>query len=179
MGRMKRTLLGALAAACAGCGSATPAPALPAPTDTNAPSVQRDLETARTATVGYRSLDAAAEAGYPRAVDRCLSHGEHGAMGYHHMNRALLDERIELDRPEILLYSRKADGEYALNGVEYIVPYSARPRDATPPTVMGQPLKRSEPLQIWYLHVWLFTENPAGMFADWNPAVSCPADTRS
>jgi hypothetical protein len=24
------------------------------------------------------------------------------------------------------------------------------------------------------LHVWLYKHNPAGMFAAWNPRVSCP-----
>jgi hypothetical protein len=26
---------------------------------------------------------------------------------------------------------------------------------------------------IWALHVWLWRHNPAGLFADWNPNVSC------
>jgi len=24
------------------------------------------------------------------------------------------------------------------------------------------------------LHVWIWRENPSGMFADWNPTVHCP-----
>ena len=65
------------------------------------------------------------------------------------------------------------DGRYRLNGVEYIVPYSARPRDATPPRIMGLSLKRADRLQLWYLHAWIWQENPSGMFADWNPTVHC------
>ena len=27
----------------------------------------------------------------------------------------------------------------------------------------------------WYIaHAWIWKHNPAGMFADWNPEVSCP-----
>jgi hypothetical protein len=72
------------------------------------------------------------------------------------------------------VYGRAADDTYRLNGVEYVVPYSARPRDASPPTVMGQPLHRSDELGLWYLHVWVWNENPAGLFASWHPGVKCP-----
>ena len=37
---------------------------------------------------------------------------------------------------------------------------------AEPPTVMRQQLKRSDPLQLWYLHVWVWQDNPSGLFAD-------------
>ena len=73
-----------------------------------------------------------------------------GGMGYHHHNEALLDDRIELERPEILVYERMPNGAYRLNGVEYIVPFSARTMDAAPPTVMGQRLKPASSLGLWY-----------------------------
>lgn len=136
-------------------------------------AVDRDIARVREATEAFRSLDAAAAAGYARSVRQCVAHPEHGAMGYHHANAALLDDRLEVERPEMLVYERAADGEYVLNGVEYIVPYTARPRDAAPPTVMGQQLKRADGLQLWYLHVWIWKENGEGVFADWNAAVEC------
>lgn len=37
---------------------------------------------------------------------------------------------------------------------------------AKPPVVMGQPLEPHRGLQIWYLHVWVWTENPSALFAD-------------
>lgn len=136
-------------------------------------SVHRDTARVRAATAAFRSLDAAVEAGYPREVPNCLSHPELGGMGHHHANSELLDDKIEVERPEILVYTPTEDGEYVLHGVEYIVPYSARPPDEEPPTVMGQELKRADELQIWYLHVWVWTPNPSGLFADWNPDVKC------
>jgi hypothetical protein len=138
-------------------------------------AVDRDIARVREATEPFRSLDAAAAAGYARSVQQCIAHPEHGAMGYHHANAALLDDRLEVERPEMLVYERAADGEYVLNGVEYIVPYSARSREAEPPTIMGQKLKRADGLQLWYLHVWIWKENGAGVFADWNAAVECRA----
>lgn len=135
--------------------------------------VDGDTARVRAATAAFRELGQAVAAGYAASVDRCIAHPQHGGMGFHHSNRRLMDDRLEVEKPEILVYSRSGDGEYRLEGVEYIVPYTSRPRDAEPPTVMGQQLKRSDPLQLWYLHVWIWRENPSGLFADWNPHVSC------
>jgi hypothetical protein len=137
------------------------------------PEVRRGYDEVRAATARFVSLDSAVSAGYPRTVAQCLHHAEHGAMGFHHMNRDFLDRTLEISRPEILLYERQAPDKYALTGVEYIVPYRAWPRDSVPPVIMGLDLKRSDELNLWYLHMWVWKENPAGLFADWNPTVRC------
>ncbi|HST60551.1 MAG TPA: hypothetical protein VLK84_17760 [Longimicrobium sp.] len=136
-------------------------------------SVDSDTARVRRATAAYRQLDAAVADGYARSVTQCIQHPRHGVMGYHHGNRALMDARIELEKPEILVYSRTPSGESVLNGVEYVVPFTSLPRTATPPRVMGQALKPSDELQLWYLHVWIWRENPSGLFADWNPSLRC------
>jgi hypothetical protein len=138
-----------------------------------ASTVDADTARARAATAAFQRLGAAVAAGYPETVARCLSHPQHGVMGYHHVNRALVDGKVEVERPEILLYYRTETGDYALTGVEYIIPYSILSREAAPPQVMGQAMKRSDELQLWYLHVWLWRPNPAGLFADWNPTLRC------
>lgn len=147
------------------------------------PAVTKAVDSLRNATRRFQSLDTAAAAGYTRDVADCLVHehqgdhqGEHqGAMGYHHGNRALNDAKIETQRPEILLYERLPDSSYRLNGVEYIVPYRAWPRDSIPPIALGQTMRHEDNLQLWYLHVWAWTANPDGIFADFNPVVRCPA----
>jgi hypothetical protein len=48
-----------------------------------------------------------------------------------------------------------------------------RPRGSTPPAIFGRNLVRNESLQLWYLHVWAWKPNRAGLFADWNPDVRC------
>jgi hypothetical protein len=111
--------------------------------------------------------------GYERDVRQCVAHREHGAMGYHHSNPKLMDGRLQVTRPEILVYGREPDGAYRLNGVEYVVPYSSHAREKEPPTIMGQKLLRADGLGIWYLHVWVWRENPSGMFASWNPTIEC------
>jgi hypothetical protein len=136
------------------------------------------LRQLRAATRPFQSLDSAVAAGYPRTVADCLIHEHHGAMGFHHVNRANLDAVVDVARPEILLYERLADGRYRLNGVEFIVPYRAWPRDSVAPTLMGRSMKREDNLKFWFTHVWAWTDNPDGVFADFHPAVACPADNR-
>ena len=142
------------------------------------PQVAEEVSRLREATRPFHELDAAAAAGYAREVRDCLVHEHHGAMGYHHVNRGYVDENVELERPEILLYERRPDGGYRLNGVEFIVPYTARPREAAPPVLMRRQLQRDDNLKIWYLHVWAWRENPDGIFANFHPDVTCPASAR-
>ena len=135
--------------------------------------LDRDVERIRNATAAFKSLDAAVAAGYQRNVPQCIAHPTLGGMGYHHTNDALLDDKLDLDHPEILVYAKTATGEYKLNGVEFYVPYSAHPRDAAPPVIMGQQLTPFDPGKFWYRHVWVWTDNPSGVFADWDPDVKC------
>jgi hypothetical protein len=135
-------------------------------------AIDRDVERARAATARFKTLDGAVEAGYPRDVAQCVQHQPHGAMGFHHQNNALMDTKLEIDRPEVLTYERAPGGAYELTGVEYLVPISAWTKDE-PPTIMGQKLKRAPSLGIWYLHVWIWKQNPSGLFADWNPSIKC------
>lgn len=140
--------------------------------DIHDPAIVRAVERIRAATAAFRSLDRAVEAGYSGTVPNCLENPPAGGMGYHHANAELMDSTIELERPEILVYERTASRDYELTGVEYIVPISAWNRSA-PPEAMGQKLKRSNALGIWYLHVWVWRPNSNGLFADWNPAITC------
>jgi hypothetical protein len=141
-------------------------------------SLPPELEQLKRATRPFQSLDSAVAAGYPAVVKDCLVHEHHGAMGFHHVNRKYVDAKVEVERPEILLYERLPNGAYRLNGVEYIVPYSAWPADSVAPVLMGQTLKRDEALKIWFLHVWVWSDNADGIFADYNPAVQCDAASR-
>lgn len=170
--RLAHTALAMLVIACTGAITLHPRAAMAQQEEYDA-AVHRDTARVRAATAAFRSLDAAVEAGYARDVPNCLSHPELGGMGHHHANSDLMDDEVEVERPEILVYTPSEDGEYVLHGVEYIVPYSARSPEAEPPTVMGQELKRADELQLWYLHAWVWTPNPSGLFADWNPEVKC------
>ncbi len=162
---------------CAACASASrTAPRVP--TTAYDASVTSDLQRLRAATDRFHSLDSAVAAGYVRDVPACLVHERHGAMGYHHTNAAYMDARVDVERPEILLYERMPDGAYRLNGVEFIVPYRAWSRDSIAPVIMGQRLRYEDNLKLWYLHVWAWRTNPDGLFADFHPDVQCPDSAR-
>jgi hypothetical protein len=142
------------------------------------PEVQDLVAVVRAATTRFRSLDSAAAAGYARTVARCYIMEHHGAMGYHHVNRSYVDSVLDPEHPEILLYERAADSSYRLTAIEFIVPYRLWPAESDSiPTVRGQRLHRVDEVSVWGLHLWLWKENPAGLFADWNPTVSCPPGT--
>jgi len=64
--------------------------------------------------------------------------------------------------------------QYRLNGVEFIVPYGAWPRDSIAPALIGQTLHREDNLKFWYLHVWAWTENPDGIVSNFHRDVACP-----
>jgi hypothetical protein len=134
-------------------------------------SVDRDIARARAATERFKNSDAAVAAGYPRHTD-CVQNPPQGAMGYHFQNNGLLDTTLDVEKPEVLVYEKMPNGALKLNGVEYLVPIAGWKQDEAP-TIMGQKLKRADKLGIWYLHVWIWEPSPSGVFADWNPRVTC------
>ena len=134
-------------------------------------AVDREVTRVRAATDRFKSTAAAQAAGYKRVTD-CVEYQPAGAMGYHFQNNDLLDTTLDVEHPEVLVYERKPDGEFKLNGVEFLVPISAWTA-TEPPRIMGQALKKADRLGIWYLHVWTWEPSPSGLFADWNPRVKC------
>ena len=177
---LSRTLLTGGTLLTAACGGSPPGTAAPGPDPTpmtqgHSELVRRGFGEVRAATAAFASIDAAVAAGYAGEVPKCFIDAHHGAMGHHHLNRGYVDAKVEVPRPEILLYERRADGSYALNGVEYIIPFRLWPRDSVPPTIMGETMRQEDELKLWYLHMWIWKQNPAGLFADWNPEVKCPA----
>ena len=133
--------------------------------------VDRDVAALRKATSPFHTIDAALGSGYEQETE-CMEKPPEGGMGYHFTKRELRDGKVELEKPEVLVYEKRADGTFKLNGVEYIVPISAWPHTEAP-TVMGQPLKRFDRGGFWYLHAWVWEHSPSGLFADWNPRVKC------
>lgn len=135
---------------------------------------QSDLDLVRDSTEGFQTVAAAEAAGFVNVnVDECVASPE-GAMGYHFVNFELVDLELNSLEPEIMVFIPQADGSMRLGAVEYAVPIE--PWDAqndSPPTVMGQTLHPNPVLGLYVLHAWLYENNPAGMYADWNPNVSC------
>ena len=109
-------------------------------------------------------------------LDHCFDNPGVGAMGVHYIDAARLDTTVDELAPEAIIY-QTTGASPELVAVEYIVPaadWDAEGHDQLP-TALGQSFHLNEALGVYVLHAWLFKENPAGMFEDWNPTVSCPA----
>jgi hypothetical protein len=159
------SLIGVTSAALASSGSLKPATTLP--------------ETVRQATAQYKDVEKAEDADYA-LLHGCVSGPQAGAMGIHYANGDLVgDGELDAAHPEALLYEPK-DGKLQLVGVEYVVLADAwNAAHPAPPVLMGQlfnyvstPNRYGLPA-FYELHVWAWKSNPDGMFADWNPRVSC------
>ncbi len=140
-----------------------------------------ELQAARAATARYHSFEQAQKSGYSVAGEPCVA-SPLGTMGFHAINAALMaDPAIDPLRPEILLYVPKPNGKLKLVGLEYWKADADQSLlTATDrPSLFGVPFNGPMPghnptMPVHYdLHVWLFADNPRGIFAPFNPAVSC------
>jgi hypothetical protein len=151
-----------------------------------------DLAQVKGAVAKYHTTDAAMDAHYGLVpgLDNCFELPGTGGMGFHYINTGLLDESLDASQPEALVYQQLPNGDLHLGAVEYIVPQAAwdadHPLDGQGhrelPAIEGlapetMTLHLNAGLQVYVLHAWVFTENPAGTFEDWNPDVTCLAGT--
>ena len=89
------------------------------------------------------------------------------------VNPDLVDPEFDLLKPEAILYAPGPGGQLRLVALEYIVVNVGQPRPMfgnQPFDIGGTPL----PVPHWSLHVWLYENNPSGIFKPFNPNVSCP-----
>lgn len=139
------------------------------------PSVSRALAALRQATAPYHDFQAAQHAGWNVEVTNCMDDLPAGAMGYHYGNPAYINDPVpDVRKPELLIYEPQKNGRMRLVAVEYIIPYALTPADTDPaPSLFGLAFHHNDAFGIWALHAWVWKENPSGMFADWNPTVTC------
>jgi len=149
----------------------------------------RDVVRAVVATAPFHSLAAAQKAGYTvlfqdRLGLTCIEDiatPSQGGMGFHYVNPAYIGA-TDPAHPAAILYEPGRHGRLHLVALEYLV---VEPEQSTAPTVFGQPMmftpagdatvNRFMPDAFYSLHAWLWKHNPSGIFAMWNPRVSCPA----
>ena len=142
------------------------------------------LRAVRHATAPFRHLATAVAGGYGMLRDAagiaCID-SRAGGMGVHYVNGGLVgDDAVNALTPEALVYEPQANGRMRLVAVEYVV-FQAK-WDAThsaPPSLYGHTFEavgatnRYGIPPFYELHAWIWKHNPAGMFADWNPRVTC------
>ena len=139
-------------------------------------------EAVRRATERFRDVNEAIAAGYV-ASTTCVSGPQEGAMGVHFVNPAFFDDKLEVERPEALVYEPR-NGRLHLVAAEYITPvplWHATHDPAQVPELQGHLFNliagpnRYGPAAFYELHVWAWKDNPHGAVADWNPKASCNA----
>jgi hypothetical protein len=146
-----------------------------------------DIAVVRQVTARFHDVDAAKAAGYElgyvngagnRIITGCIAHPTAGVMGYHYFNKTLIDDLVvDEQQPEGLVYTSGPEGQLKLVAVEYVVPGAGSnpPGVSQPPTIFGRPMHILVPAVGFYIqHVWVWSHNPAGMFVDWNPELTCP-----
>jgi len=155
-----------------------PAPSDPttAAAETVRPSVSvgDQLGHLRGAVAQFHNIETARNAGYTQLTD-CMVDPNLGGMGFHYAKSDAFDGVIDPTAPKALLYEPESNGQLRLVAVEFIVPYSIAPREGPAPRVFDQDFVHNDDFQIWMLHAWIFKDNPAGIFATWNPNVNCDA----
>jgi hypothetical protein len=138
------------------------------------------VQLVRAATQQFINVNNAGPAGYGPAFG-CVSGPDHGAMGIHYVNGALVgDGLIDVEHPEALIYEPVGNAR-RLVGVEYIVDAATwlAANNNTPPALEGQDFQfvpspnRFNLNSFFELHVWAWRDNPNGAFVDWNNQVSC------
>ena len=138
--------------------------------------VQAKLDALFLSVLPFFNFDVAVAAGWDTIPGGECVESPMGGMGYHLQNLdQLANGHLNLLRPEALLYAPTEDGSFEFVGVEFIIPGDLW-TEPDPPVFLEQTLHFNPnvgPTGIWALHVWVVEENPNGMFADWNPEVSC------
>lgn len=102
-----------------------------------------------------------------------------GAMGVHFLNTANIGPVLDPAKPQVLIYEPVGD-KLVLVAAEWFMPVPAAAGKA--PVIFGQtlagPMDGHEPimpaaLRHYDLHVWLWKDNPRGLFTSTNAAVKC------
>lgn len=132
----------------------------------------KDLATIRAATARYHDLTVALQEGFV-LLHPCEVRDE-GPVGEVYVNfTRLLDGVIDPQTPDALVYEPgRAGGRPKLVAAEFAIPY-AMVQDA--PQFQGATFQNEDEFGVYGLHVWVWRENPNGMFAETNPRLSCGA----
>ncbi|MEV6478493.1 hypothetical protein [Streptomyces sp. NPDC051576] len=157
---------GAVATAAAFALTAAPAHAASDPD----PSVWTTLSKTYQATSKYGYEGFAKAGGYAR-TDVCVADPTEGGMGYHYVNPANIGS-LDPAKPAALVY---ADGSDFVEGRRLVaVEWVVKDTGQAAPTLFGQTFQKNQLPGYFTLHAWIYKPNPSGLFAAWNPEVTCP-----
>ena len=141
------------------------------------------------ATMPYFDLVTARTAGYRPLADahgiQCIAQPGSGAMGVHYVRGDLVADPTENPlTPEALVYEPTKGGRLRLVALEYVVLQADwNATHTSPPSLYGHEFMAVDGSNryglppFYALHVWLWKFNPSGLFADYNPRVTCAHST--
>ena len=151
-------------------------------------SLSPDLQAARAALAKYSDPIVAVRDGYFSTL-ACVDFPQEvtdgpviyppGAMGVHFLNPANIGPKLDPTKPQILIYEPVGD-KLVLAAAEWFMPVQVAGNVA--PSIFGQqlagPMDGHEPiipasLRHYDLHVWLWKDNPKGLFTSTNAALKC------
>ena len=145
---------------------------------------QDDFAAARAATAQYHDITKAT--GFTELDDAagiaCIDNPA-GGMGVHFVDGSRLNSVLDPALPEALVYEPQADGSMKLGALEYVI-LDSDWKGPGAPKLFGQSFEyqpgpgEANPNRFglpafWELHLWVWNQNPRGMFDDWNPKVTC------
>jgi hypothetical protein len=138
-----------------------------------------ELVAARKATEKYLDVERAKKDGFVQ-LGECIKNST-GAVGYHYVNLDhVVDREIVPTKPEILIYHPSSTGlelvalEYFKRDVDQDLE-----TDDDKPELFGEPFVGPIPGQTadqpihYEMHIWLWRENPKGMFVHFNEDLHC------
>lgn len=140
------------------------------------PVTLKMLADLRSATAKYHRIEVAMEDGYVLPPGGGCVSSPAGGMGYHYVNGGLLDETYDPTQPEALLYEMDKNGNMKLVGVEFVIMADLENDDL--PYFGNQEFDIAFapvplPFDNYQLHVWIWKNNPSGIFSKFNPNVRC------
>jgi len=146
------------------------------------PDVAQLIDQVRHATAGFRDFSSIEKAGYGKLLD-CFTNRQVGGMGQHYVNGDLVgDDKVDPMKPEALVYEPDGNGNMNLVAFEYLIFASKWDPNNTgrpAPVLFDRPMHLMTTIPntppVWAMHLWLWTDNPDGVFSDFNPLVFCPA----
>jgi hypothetical protein len=138
-------------------------------------AAQQAFATLRRVTARYHDLNVAIADGFV-LLHPCEERPDEGPVGtvYVHIDR-LMDGIIDPASPDALIYEPSRNGRPKLVGAEFALPYALW-SEPEPPEFLGNSFQREDEFGVWALHLWIWRDNPEGMFAESHPRVSCEAE---
>lgn len=141
------------------------------------PETLRLLSALRESTSQFHQFQWALDAGFEMG-SHCVEIPGLGGMGYHYVNFPGIFGEYDPSMPQALLYEPMKNGKMRLVGVEFVLDKATWDAANEEPPFFGSREFDFDnaialPFPNYQLHIWIWKNNPSGIFEKFNPTVSC------